>query len=122
MTWIDWVSLGLMSFLYVFAGVSHFTNEKFFLKIVPPFLPQPRLMVQVSGVIEIILGVGLWISDWRSFFAWGVIALLIAVYPANIYMLWARIKGKGFRKMPVWTLWLRLALQLLLIYWAYSFT
>jgi uncharacterized membrane protein len=47
---------------------------------------------------------------------------LIVVYPANIYMLVARVQGKKFRKVPVWGLWLRLAIQFLLLYWAYIYT
>lgn len=111
-----------MSFLYVFAGVSHFTQERFFVNITPPFLPNPRLIVQVSGVVEIALGLALWIPAWRMEAAWGIIALLILVYPANIYMLVVRIQGKKFKKAPVWALWVRLVLQFVLLYWAYTFT
>ena len=111
-----------MAALYIFAGVSHFTKEGFFLKIVPPYLPNPKLIVQVSGIAEIVLGITLLIPVLRAYSAWGVILLLIAVSPANIYMLQARLKKQRFKSIPVWTLWLRLALQFVLIYWAYTFT
>lgn len=114
-----------MAALYIFAGVSHFTKEKFFLAIVPSFLPYKRAIVQISGVIEILLGLGLLAGIFNAsilqYAAWGVIILLIVVYPANIYMLIIRIQGKKFRKVPVWTLWVRLALQFGLIYWAYCY-
>lgn len=116
------ISLILMAILYLYAGISHFTNTKFFLKIVPPALPKHLAIVYLSGVAEIILGVGLLIPMTSRLAAWGVIALLIIVYPANIYMLQARLQGKKFRKIPVWTLWLRLALQFVLVYWAYLHT
>jgi uncharacterized membrane protein len=117
-----YLGLILMAALYMFAGVSHFTKEKFFLSIVPPFLPNPKAIVQWSGIAEILLGATLLIPATRVWAAWGVIALLIVVYPANIYMLVARIQGKKFRKVPVWTLWVRLALQFGLLYWAYIYT
>lgn len=117
-------SLGLMSFLYVFAGVSHFRAEKFFLKMMPPFIPSQyhKAIVLWSGVVEIALGLLLWLPMFRVYAAWGIIMLLIVVYPANIYMLVARIKGEKFKRMPVYSLWIRLVLQIPLIYWAYSFT
>jgi uncharacterized membrane protein len=116
-----YAGLILMAALYIFAGVSHFTKEKFFLAITPPFLPFRRAIVQWSGVAEILLGIGLLIPYTRSWAALGVIILLIVVYPANIYMLIVRIQGKKFHKVPVWTLWVRLALQFVLIYWAYLY-
>jgi uncharacterized membrane protein len=119
---IFYAGLVLMAALYMFAGVSHFTKEKFFLSIVPPMLPYKRLIVQVSGIIEILLGVCLLIPSIRIWAAWGIIILLIVVYPANIYMLIIRIQGKKFRKVPIWTLWLRLLLQFGLVYWAYLYT
>ncbi|NJL13930.1 MAG: DoxX family protein [Microscillaceae bacterium] len=119
---LAWLSLGLMSLLYVAAGISHFTREKFFLKIVPPVLPYKLQIVWLSGVAEIVLGLALWWPAGRIWAAWGIIVLLVAVSPANIYMLVARRQGKRFRRIPEWTLWLRLVLQVLLIYWAYQFT
>ncbi len=119
LSYLSWV---LMAILYIFAGISHFTKEDFFIKIVPPFVPYPKQVVQISGVIEILLGLALLIPSLTVWAAWGIILLLIVVYPANIYMLVARIQGKRFHKLPVWGLWLRLALQFLLVYWAYTFT
>lgn len=119
---IYYVFLLLMAAFYIYAGVSHFTNEKFFLRIAPPFLPYPRLMVQLSGVAEILLGIGVCIPMFRTISAWGIIALLIVVYPVNIYMLWARIKGLRFKNISVQFLWIRVFLQLGLIYLAYFYS
>lgn len=68
---------------------------------------------------EILGGIGLLIADTRSIAAWCIIALLIAVFPANIYML--QTKGAGM-KIPISFLWLRLPMQLVLIWWAYQYT
>jgi uncharacterized membrane protein len=112
----------LMAFLYAFAGVSHFTQSRFFLSIVPPVLPFKKAIVYGSGIIEILLAIFLLIPAYTSWAAWGVIILLIVIYPANIYMLKIRMEGKKFRKIPVWTLWVRLSLQFVLIFWAYIYT
>ncbi|GAB4400006.1 MAG: DoxX family protein [Microscillaceae bacterium] len=119
---LGWLSLGIMSAFYITAGISHFTREKFFLKIVPPALPYKLQIVWFSGIAEILLGLALWWPSGRIWAAWGIIALLVAVSPANVYMLLARRQGTRFRRIPEWTLWLRLVLQVLLIYWAYQFT
>lgn len=116
------ISLWLMACAYIYAGISHFTKEKFFLKIMPPYLPYHKEIVAISGVVEIILGAMLFVPYTRFWGAWGIIVLLIAVYPANIYMLQVRLKGEKFRKMPVWGLWVRLVFQFVLLSWAYSHT
>ena len=88
------------------------------MKMMPPFLPFPEALVYISGVFEIGLGVALMIQKSRHWAALGVIALLIAVFPANIYM---SIDPEKFN-FPVIMLYVRLPLQFLLMYWAYSFT
>ncbi len=110
-------SLWTQALLYIAAGINHFVNPKFYLKIIPPLLPFPKMINWVSGLLEIILGVGLLLSDFRSQAAWGLIILLIAIFPANMYHF---MKGWRKKKM-VLVLALRLPLQVLLIWWAYSF-
>lgn len=107
-------------FLAVFftgVGVLHFTRPKGFCKIVPP--PLPALpCVYISGVAEILGGLGLLV--WPKAAGWGLIALLIAVFPANIYMAVARVKVKGMPDKP-WMLWARLPMQpalCWLVWWA----
>ena len=112
------ISLVLMSALYLYSGIQHFRNPKFFLKLMPPYVPKHQLMVDISGVAEIVLAIGLLFSATQSWAAWGVIALLIAVFPANIYMATATDK---FRKVSPWIKWGRLPLQGVLIWWAYQY-
>ena len=112
------LSLYLQVVLYVLAGINHFRNKRFYLKMMPDYLPWHKQIVFWSGVAEIALGIGLLFGPIRNIAAWGIILLLIAVFPANIYM----ISSQKFSKIPKWILWLRLPLQLLLILWAYSFT
>lgn len=108
----------IMAGFFIFAGVSHFTKKNFFMKAMPPYIPNHDEMVVISGIAEIILGIGLLFSQTKPLAAWGIILLLIAVFPANIYM---ATSGK-FKKIPQWLLWLRLPLQLVLIAWAYQYT
>ncbi len=75
-----------MSLLYVTVGVKHFTNTDFFVAIVPKFINWKEEVVLVSGLIEVILGMLLLFNQTRKFAAWGIILLLIAVFPANIYL------------------------------------
>ena len=86
----------------------------------PPFLPQPRALVYMSGAFEILGGVGLVvpIALTQRIAAYGLVALFIAVFPANVYMAMAQIP-LGNKQMPVWALWARLPLQGVLIAWAW---
>lgn len=108
-----------MAIIYIVAGINHFVNAKFYLKIIPPYLPFHKWLNWISGVAEIVLGIMLFFPEYRSLAAWGIIALLIAVFPANIYHFTS--KGKTLRA-PMWVLALRLPMQFLFIYWAYLFT
>ena len=108
-----------MAALYIFAGVMHFVNPGFFLKIVPPYLPFPEALVYISGVAEIVLGVGLLIPQYRRLAAWGVILLLIAVFPANIHHY---TSGGAGMDIPESLLIVRLLFQGVLIAWAYVYT
>ena len=83
-----WYLVGkrLFAALFIIAGVSHFVATDFFLKIMPPYLPFHLTLVLVSGVIEIILGILLLVPRYSRLAAWGIIALLIAVFPANIHV------------------------------------
>lgn len=112
------ISKYIMAVLYIMAGINHFVNPRFYYKITPPFLKNKPVINVISGSAEILLGILLFTS-LSSLAAWGIIALLIAVFPANIYHLQQR--GAGM-KIPVWALWIRLPMQLVLIYWAYVFT
>ena len=106
-----------MTALYCIAGISHFLKPKIFIAITPKWVPYPKTINIVVGAIEIALGLALLFESTRSLAAFGVIALLVAVFPANVkHFQIALQKGKY-----VVATFLRLPLQLLLIYWAYTF-
>ena len=108
-----------MSVFYVGAGLNHFWHPKFYLIIMPPWLPWHNVLVVISGVCEILFGLLLLFSLTRRLAAWGIILLLIAVFPANIQMMlsyWNESNPK------LWISIVRLPLQIILIWWAYSFT
>jgi uncharacterized membrane protein len=109
----------LLGILFVAAGANHFILPDMYLKIMPPYLPWHYGLVLLSGAAEILLGLGMFFLSTRSFGAWGLIALLIAVFPANIYM---AMNADLFSNIPVVLLWLRLPLQFLLIYWVFQYT
>jgi uncharacterized membrane protein len=112
------VSLYTAGLLFVGAGVLHFTNPQWYERIVPPALPAKEALVAISGVAEIAGGVGLCIPATRRAAAYGLIALLIAVFPANVYM---AIDPERFAKIaPPWALAARLPLQFVVIAWMWS--
>jgi uncharacterized membrane protein len=108
----------LAAVFFIGAGANHFRSAEFYERIVPPGLPWPHVIVAISGVAEIVGGVGLLIRPTRRLAGWGLIALLIAVFPANIYM--AMEPGKfADLHLPVWTFWVRLPLQVIFIAWVW---
>ena len=97
------------------AGIGHFVKPDTYEKIVPPYLPNPAALVIISGVAEIAGGIGLMIPRLRRAAGWGLIALLFAVFPANIYM----VQHPGQFDIPVWILWARLPFQVVFIAWVW---
>jgi uncharacterized membrane protein len=114
---LNFVSLIVMILFYLFAGISHFKNPKFFIKITPKWVYRPKAVNVLIGFIEIVLAIGLVINQTRSLASVGVIVLLILVFPANIYHFQLSLKNKR----NILLTFLRLPIQLLLIYWAYLF-
>ncbi|MDX6182277.1 DoxX family membrane protein [Flavobacterium sp. Fl-77] len=111
--------LYLMAFLYISAGLNHFRNPKMYIKIIPSYFSNPKLLNILSGAAEVILGILLAIPVTTHIAAWGIIALLIAVFPANLFMY--QNKKAGFN-LPKWILFVRLPLQIVLMLWAYQYT
>lgn len=110
----------IFGILFIAAGANHFRDPKFYVEIMPPYLPWHYALVVVSGIAEIILGIGLLFPQpFSRYAAWGLVLLLIAVFPANIHM---ATNPESYPTMSVWLLWLRLPLQGLLILWAYWYT
>ncbi len=104
----------------VLMGVLHFVAGKAFAHTVPSFLPAPLALVYVSGVFELLGGAGLLLPATQRWAAWGLVALYVAVFPANVNM---AIKHIGFGpNTPQWILWARLPLQPVFIAWAYLYT
>ena len=93
------LSLGLIAAAFVGAGVMHFVKPKPFVAIVPPFLPNALALVYLSGAAEILGGIGVLVPGLRVWAGWGLIALLVAVFPANIYM---ALAARAVRIAPVW--------------------
>ena len=117
----------LMGGLYVLAGVSHFRTPETFERIVPPQFPAPRTLVYLSGVAEILLGAGVLFERTRRESAWGLVALLVAVFPANVYMATSDDVELGavpeeYRDLSDLALWARLPLQAVLVAWAWWYT
>jgi uncharacterized membrane protein len=112
----------LLAAAMVTVGALHFIDPEPFVRIVPAALPGPWILVYVSGAFEIAGGVGLLIPRLRRAAAWGLIALFVAVFPANVNMALNRISLDDGPPPPDWALWLRLPLQAVLIAWALWFT
>ena len=117
--WIRAALRVVLAVAMVAVGVAHFVAPDGFVRIVPAFLPAPLVLVYVSGLFEILGGAGLLIRPIRRAAALGLIALFIAVFPANVNMAVNRIPLDGRTVLPDWALWLRLPLQALLVAWAY---
>lgn len=116
MTTIQQISLYVMAFLCAGAGVNHFVNPKFYLGIMPKFFPMPHLLNQVSGIAEIILAIGLLFASTRQISAYLIIAMLILFFAVHIPHLFDPPK---MAKGKEWFLYVRIALQFVLIYLAW---
>lgn len=118
-TVLRWV----LTVFFVGAGVNHFINPPPYLGMMPAELPASTHLplVYISGVFEILGGLGLILPATRRLAAWGLIALLFAVFPANVNMAINHLK-LGDTDVPTWALWGRLPLQAVLIAWAWWFT
>lgn len=112
-----WLALGIA---FLGAGVNHFVMPRAYERIVPPSLKsRARDVVAISGVAEILGGLGVLLPWTRRPAGLSLIALLAAVFPANLYM--AR-SPEEFRRIPRWALYARLPLQPLMMWWAWSAT
>ena len=108
----------LLAFSMIFAGLNHFFDPDFYLQIMPPYLPWHLFLVYFSGLLETLFGVLLCIPSLTKVAAWGLIAVFIGIFPANLHM----ALYPATYHLPIVLLWLRLPLQGLLIAWAYVYT
>ncbi|HEY5298651.1 MAG TPA: MauE/DoxX family redox-associated membrane protein [Verrucomicrobiae bacterium] len=105
----------LAAIFFIVAGTFHFLKPEMYLEIMPSYFPAPQLLVVISGIAEIAGGVGLLIRPLRRVAGWGLIALLLAIFPANIYM----VQHPGQFHFAPWLLWARLPLQAVFIVWVW---
>jgi uncharacterized membrane protein len=117
--WWRKLSLFGLAVFFIYFGIDHFINVEFYLSIMPPAFPLHAEAVFISGFFEILGGTCVLIPSLRRKAGWGLVALLICVYPANIYM---AITPEAFPEISIELLYFRLALQFLFIYWAYIAT
>ena len=110
------ILLVIAAMSYIAAGALHFARPEFYLKTMPPYIPWHSAMVQISGACEILGGLGLLFPMTRRAAAWGLVALLIAVFPANIYMATNPVEAGAGSIAPA-ILWGRLPLQAVFIWW-----
>lgn len=106
------LGLGFVFLWFFLGGLAHFAFTGVEMSIVPPWLPQHRLLVWISGVFELLGALGLLLPRTRGAAGWGLVLLTVAVTPANLYM-WQQ--PQSFPMIPYWALTLRLPLQLALI-------
>ena len=117
---INKISIYIMAYFYINVGVKHFTDPNWFLHIIPPYLTSIGLeLVYISGVFEILLGILLLFSKYRKIAGYGIILLLIAVYPANIYLAFNEEPQKLIGISSFAASWIRLPIQFILIAIAY---
>ena len=107
------LGVGLLAAIMAAMGLLHLVNPKPFVAVMPAGLPAPAALVAISGLAEIAGGVGLLFPATRVVAGWGLAALYVAVFPANVHMALHRSFG-----LPAWLLWLRLPLQVPLVLWA----
>ncbi len=110
--------LYLMAAIYVFAGFMHFIKPKMYMRIMPRYLPNHKLLVLLSGIAEIALGIALCIPILKTTAVYGIIAMLVVFLLVHFYMLSGEKASAG---IPKWILILRIPLQFVLMYWAWSY-
>jgi uncharacterized membrane protein len=109
----------LLSVFFTYAGIDHLVSPNFYVSIMPPWIPWHLELVYISGVCEIIGGIGVLVPRFRAAAGAGLVALLIAVYPANLHM---AFNPHLFPQFPLAALYIRLVLQFFAFYWAWKVT
>ena len=105
--------------VFILAGINHFVIPVFYLQIMPSYLPFPTELIYLSGFAEIVCGSLLLPQKSRRVGAWLTIALLIAVFPANVQMVFNEFENRG---LLFYAAIARLPFQFLMIWWVYRFT
>ncbi|WP_273273629.1 hypothetical protein [Maribacter polysiphoniae] len=110
--------LFIMASMYIIAGIMHFIRPKVYLRIMPRYLPWPKLLVGLSGLAEILLGLGLCFTFSKEYCLYGILTMLVVFLWVHFYMLSSQKASAG---IPKWILMLRIPLQFVLMYWAYGY-
>ncbi|WP_298546842.1 MauE/DoxX family redox-associated membrane protein [uncultured Aquimarina sp.] len=110
--------LYILSAIFIIAGIFHLIRPKAFMRIMPLYIPYHKPLVYLSGIAEIMAGVGILFLQTRFFSIWAIIGMLIVFFPVHIHML---VNKKASLKLPKSVLVFRLLLQFGLIYWAYLY-
>ena len=118
-SWVHLVLLITLSLLFINIGIDHFVNPDFYRNIMPAYLPMHTEAIYISGFFEILGGVAILFPKLRSMAGWGLVLLLIVVFPVNIHM---AVNPDLFPDIPLSFLYIRLALQFIIIYWTYFTT
>ena len=118
-SWVHQVLLIALSLLFINIGIDHFVNPDFYRSIMPAYLPMHTEAIYISGFFEILGGVAILFPKLRSMAGWGLVLLLIVVFPVNIHM---AVNPDLFPDIPLSFLYIRLALQFIIIYWTYFTT
>ena len=119
---IKHILLYLMAAFYIFAGIMHFVRPDYYVPMMPPYLPWHMFLIYLSGLAEVVLGAAVLVPSLRTLAAWGIILLLIAIFPANLHIalhnvpLFGNPEGAGIFN------WIRLPFQAVLIAWAWWYT
>ncbi len=111
----------VLTLLMVAAGLNHFRMPAAYAAMIPAALPAPLALVYISGVAEILGGLGLILPATRRLAAWGLVALFVAIFPANVNMAVNNLPMDG-NPVPTWVLWARLPIQAVLVAWAWWYT
>jgi len=119
MTMLAQIGLYIIAAILIVAGVFHFLRPRFYSRMLPLWIPAHKFLVALSGIAEIILGIGLLYAPTRSISAWGTIAMLACFLLVHFHMLFDKEAGMG---LPNWALWVRLFLQFGLMWWVLSYT
>ena len=115
------ISRLLIAIFFTVAGANHFISPDFYRPLMPDYLPWHTELIYLSGAAEVAGGLAVLVTKWRWWAGWWLIAVLVAIFPANLHMLVHDVPLGG-RHLPSWILWGRLPLQLAMIVWVYAST
>ncbi|MDB6072313.1 MAG: DoxX family protein [Verrucomicrobiales bacterium] len=118
MKWLRFLSVGLLAVFFIVAGINHFRDPAVYLGMMPKWLPWPDKLQLLAGAAEVAGGLGVLIPAVRRWAAWGLLLLLVAVFPANLQVALHGWPGAPFAVSP-WILWARLPLQAVLMAWVW---